>query len=777
MNGEYTINPHPKTIVNDRKARRVATDDYLVAMGVEYLLDQASRHENCLDLSKRTPKSCNCLQRFSIADYDYCTAVAKYMVLFAKKEKFDQQLTVIEWMRYASKSSVQCRFIVPDLRSPSDVAGLVHNPNGAALAFVQVQKVCDYALMTILGYGLRFWRTVQKHAEDGTAPKHGLTDQPSNNSISEEAHMSLHLFFAEIKLHSEPTPMRFIREKTGMLTERDKDDVDLLPTYFTKRSLYRRYCFEQGWNSTTTSTGSPNKSTLRKDVEWGEEQPRDTVSWRSFLRFWAKHYPLLRVGKPSEDICNACHKYCNQLKFKKEIQDDDQDDERGVSDRELLDEVATEHDDQVVEGPLKNTDLLSVPEDTQQNEDIILEATTHVEAARAMRAYANSKMKEAKESNEAGVDWGSAKDCLVADYCQNMDLPHQGMTQPGETYYFSPLTINCFGTADAGQEFPCMNAYTYHEGEGKKGGNNVTSLLFKDLHDRGWVDKEKGPRDELTVIMDNCGGQNKNKYILRMLAFLTEVGFYNKVNACFLVAGHTKNICDRMFNLLKLSYRKSDLYSFPQLIEVLNVADNVSCIRVDTDDFKCWEQYEDQIYRQIVTGTVNRTHLFQFNSNTPGVMVTRDSAAENSHSAEQNLCKRMNAEVRSQLLRDYQKHLKTLEVPGIPEIKQWELWKKWRPYVPALYKDILCPKPTDEVCAKMKERGQEASKRAQNKKKASKKRQRSEIDQIQMSKEANERAIRDDSTQTETATTQANQTSHQMTLDSITTELNPHTPS
>ena len=39
------------------------------------------------------------------------------MVMFAKKPKFDQQLTIIEWIRYASAEKGPLRFIVPALRN------------------------------------------------------------------------------------------------------------------------------------------------------------------------------------------------------------------------------------------------------------------------------------------------------------------------------------------------------------------------------------------------------------------------------------------------------------------------------------------------------------------------------------------------------------------------------------------------------------------------------------------------------------------------------------
>ena len=70
-----------------------------------------------------------------------------------------------------------------------------------------------------------------------------------------------------------------------------------------------------------------------------------------------------------------------------------------------------------------------------------------------------------------------------------------------------------------------MNAYTYHEGSGSKGGNNVVSLIWKYLCDEGTVQLSKsvGPGKKLTMVFDNCPGQNKNKFVLRFADFLVEM--------------------------------------------------------------------------------------------------------------------------------------------------------------------------------------------------------------------------------------------------------------
>ena len=131
--------------------------------------------------------------------------------------------------------------------------------------------------------------------------------------------------------------------------------------------------------------------------------------------------------------------------------------------------------------------------------------------------------------------------CLVADYCQNMALPHFGGEQPGETYYFSPLGVYCFGMVDP--TIDRLFAHLYTEGEGQKGGNNVASLILKTLKHIDILKEDQAGR-ELSIVMDNCGGQNKNRMVLRLALYLVEAGYFEIANLIFLVRGHTKNPCN-----------------------------------------------------------------------------------------------------------------------------------------------------------------------------------------------------------------------------------------
>ena len=119
----------------------------------------------------------------------------------------------------------------------------------------------------------------------------------------------------------------------------------------------------------------------------------------------------------------------------------------------------------------------------------------------------------------------SSSYCIIAAYCQNAGIPNFGCQQPGNTYYYSPLAMYCFGICDASAVPEELNAFGYTEDQGLKGGNNVASLLLYALEKFGWL-VEGEPAAQLVIIMDNCSGQNKNRQVLRLALLLVELQYF-----------------------------------------------------------------------------------------------------------------------------------------------------------------------------------------------------------------------------------------------------------
>ena len=84
-----------------------------------------------------------------------------------------------------------------------------------------------------------------------------------------------------------------------------------------------------------------------------------------------------------------------------------------------------------------------------------------------------------------------------------------------------------------------MHVHLFHEGVGKKGANNVASLVVKTLRQLNILRKDS-VGGELNIIFDNCWGQNKNNAILKLAAWLTAMNYFKEVNFIFLIVGHTK---------------------------------------------------------------------------------------------------------------------------------------------------------------------------------------------------------------------------------------------
>ena len=73
----------------------------------------------------------------------------------------------------------------------------------------------------------------------------------------------------------------------------------------------------------------------------------------------------------------------------------------------------------------------------------------HVESLCAQRKYVNELAAEAKSHLHKCIQWPGHKYTFGSDYCQNMDLPHFGSEQPGDTKIGKIKTVKlvayCFG--------------------------------------------------------------------------------------------------------------------------------------------------------------------------------------------------------------------------------------------------------------------------------------------------------------------------------------------
>jgi hypothetical protein len=194
---------------------------------------------------------------------------------------------------------------------------------------------------------------------------------------------------------------------------------------------------------------------------------------------------------------------------------------------------------------------------------------------------------------------------------------------------------------------------------------------------------------------------------LRLALLFVELRYYRTVNIIFLVAGHTKNAADRLFNLLKQLFRKSQVYTMEQLVGVLNENQYVECLKVGKDDFYKIGDFEDTLYTSgsssALSGNTKKYQLFTSSDVEPGVLLAKESNSSNDV-VRMDMRKGYD-DHRSEILSNFDfEELEQLDdCPGIRRIKQVELFSKWRKHVPDKYKSPLYDNPGEEVLKSVKD--------------------------------------------------------------------------
>ena len=133
------------------------------------------------------------------------------------------------------------------------------------------------------------------------------------------------------------------------------------------------------------------------------------------------------------------------------------------------------------------------------------------------RDYVLERAAEAKNDLVNNVDWPERSDCCVGDYYQNLGMPHFGGEQLGDTYYFSPLTVNIFDVCDYAMEL--LNTYVYIQKlKVKREAMMLYHWYIRFCHQKVLSMMLKGMDLEKTdSCFDNYGGQNKKHMVVRYI--------------------------------------------------------------------------------------------------------------------------------------------------------------------------------------------------------------------------------------------------------------------
>ena len=108
--------------------------------------------------------------------------------------------------------------------------------------------------------------------------------------------------------------------------------------------------------------------------------------------------------------------------------------------------------------------------------------------------------------------------------------------------------------------------YLWSENDAKKGSNEVASCLlhFIELKIAEGISK-------FSSYSDNCGGQNRNRFVFAMFVFVCAK--YNiDIKHTFLEAGHTQNESDSVHSMIERYSSKRKIFTLDEWREIIKAA-------------------------------------------------------------------------------------------------------------------------------------------------------------------------------------------------------------
>lgn len=445
----------------------------------------------CLDIHHTSRiTGCRCMEslQITLTDIDR-NKVCKYMMLYARMPWKEQRNLILEWKKYGDAT----RAMMEGQRR-SEKCQVYSLPGSTT------HKICRNALATLLGKSKFAWENIEKEGRD----VHGLAKRETSNfALPQEEIEALHEYLFSLTKLGTPRATKLITDLTvdGTVSTELKDaDPDLieLPFCNSKRQLYKSYIQLRGFE---VSYDSKSRQTTTSESQPGERT--EPIGWPTFCRYWSWNFPKMVIQSPSKDICDNCVVWANKHKFlkKKRIDNEEQVQESG--------EGPTVEGEQADEGFML------------EQEEIVMEAVKHVTMAKEQRLLFNSKKECARTDRSLEKEQEEWVYTYVCDFAQNMNIPNFNAEQPGATYYYSPLKVYPFGIVDCSQEPSQLTARVFYEGEAKKGGNSVASMIWKQFQMDGLRNGKTAK--EINLVFDNCTGQNKNRMIIRMLIILVKL--------------------------------------------------------------------------------------------------------------------------------------------------------------------------------------------------------------------------------------------------------------
>lgn len=225
----------------------------------------------------------------------------------------------------------------------------------------------------------------------------------------------------------------------------------------------------------------------------------------------------------------------------------------------------------------------------------------------------------------------------------------------------------------------------------EKNANTVISLIDHYFEKHGMGEKHA------YLTADNSGAQNKNNAVLHYLMYRILMGLHDQIDLSFMVVGHTKFAPDGYFGLIKYRYRRSNVYTYDQLADLIEESSenghNICqryCVQPGNPNFiyRDWGSLFSK-YLLKLSG-IRKYHHFHFSHRMPGVVRVKETI--DGTETEFNLLKK-----EFPFSVDMPPLPNELKPKGLSAKRAWYLYEKIREHIPLDEdKNATCPFPNVE---------------------------------------------------------------------------------
>lgn len=379
----------------------------------------------------------------------------------------------------------------------------------------------------------------------------------------------------------------------------------------------------------------------------------DPVGYQTFRRLWIEHFPHVVFSKTRSDLCMTC-----------------------------------EDNKKMINASISSGD-------EEYKLDCLRRATEHLIAAKKERDYYRASIQRSKAAYAKKID-GKRESSIMHyswDFAQQLHYPYEDH-QVGPIYFKSPRTAQLFGVCC--EAIPRQVNYLIDEADFQgKGADTVISLLDHFFHNFG------AGEDHMMLTADNCVGQNKNNALMHYLMYLVMTGKHQSICLSFMLVGHTKFAPDGYFGLIKKRYRRSKIYTYDHLVDVIEsstIGGYNRCQKYRDGQgravlqFRKWSSWLGEFFLKLPK--ITKYQHFRIDRNHPGLIFVKESV----EAEEKAVTLLKNAPAFGE------KPIPFYEEKTLPAKRQWYLYEMIRPHIPSdADKNATAPKP--KVPKPTRERG------------------------------------------------------------------------